>query len=109
MKGKLVYIPLFLMVAAMLAGCSMLGTGNDNAAQPSAAPYIAEPDMGDGYVRDKDGFIDEEDSGISSRIGDDMGKNRIMENSGTQSAAPSPDTQQGTVKPKQDSGVTTKR
>ena len=68
MKKAMVYIlALTVAFSAMLTGCGeMGGTGSDTPA-PTETPQIsATPDPSDGIVRDEDGLITEEDSGVNA-------------------------------------------
>ena len=88
MKKAMVYIcALSLALSALLAGCGDMRRtdGGDPAPTPTPAPEVTVlpedmmPDVADGEVRDRDGFITEGDNGTDS---DAQGKgigNRIWE------------------------------
>lgn len=67
MKKYIAIIAAALLILS-LAGCADSGVDNDimtspaPTAMPSASPYVS-PDMSDGEVKDKDGIIEDKDTG----------------------------------------------
>ena len=67
MKKSFAYLAAILLLVLSLAGCADDGVDNSivspvPTAMPSASPYIS-PDVDEGIVKDRDGVIEDRDSG----------------------------------------------